>query len=645
MLVVNRSEENPILLPNRENDWEAESAFNPSILRKRGAFRMVYRAVSRRKAWHGVEMEVSSIGQAVGRDGVHFRNHSQLVKPTESWEKFGCEDPRVTEFEGRYFIFYTALSGHPFSAESIKVAVAVTKDFKKIEKHPVTPFNAKAMALFPKRVNGKIAALLTVHTDKPPARICLALFDKIEDIWSEAYWREWYKSWESHIVPFEMANQDHIELGTAPIETRLGWLVFYSYIYNYFSGPVVFGVQAALLDRKNPQTILGEIERPFMIPEEEYERYGKVPNIIFPSGACKTGKDVSFYYGAADTTGCLAKINLEHLLTELIGVKRRGLKRFEGNPILTPIESHSWEASEVFNPAALYAKGKVHILYRAMSKDNTSVFGYASSRDGLHVSERLPEPVYVPREEFEQKLNPGGNSGCEDPRLTKLGDTIYMCYTAFDGRHPPGVALTSIAATDFTAKRWKWTKPIRISSPDRDDKDAAIFPKKINGKYAILHRVDGVSIWLDLVPDLKFSGGKVLGGKILMSPLETAWDSVKIGIAGPPIETSKGWLLLYHGVSRRGGHYKVHAALLDKKDPTRILYRTRNSILKPKMAYEKEGVVPNVVFPCSAVVIKKKLFVYYGGADRVVGVATIELNKLLGDLLREVGFHSAKKRR
>ena len=246
----------------------------------------------------------------------------------------------------------------------------------------------------------------------------------------------------------------------------------------------------------------------------------------------------------------------------------------------------------------------------------------------------------MPRADFELKHVQGGNSGCEDPRLTKLGDRIYMCYTAFDGNDPPRVALSSILAADLVAKKWNWANPILISPPGLDDKDAALFPRKIGGKYFFVHRL-GSDIWIDSVDSFDFDGeNKFLGGKILMRPRDTAWDSKRIGISSPPIETPHGWLLLYHGISKRTSHYNVRAALLDIDDPTKVLYRTEDSILDPKMPYEKEGIVSNVVFPCGAAVIRGELFVYYGGADKFCAVATIALKDLLSGLLREAKFHS-----
>ncbi len=495
MARVKRSSENPILIPDADIPWQSEAAFNPSVVEGNdGRFHMLFRA-----AGGGI----SSIGHAESRDGVQFGEARPLIVPEAPWEAHGCEDPRVTAFQGRYYIFYTAVS--EFSADGIKVAVAITGDFTAIEeRHLVTPFNAKAMALFPERINGKIAAILTVNTDRPPARICIAYFDRIEDLWSKEYWDDWYAHLDDHVVAMEHNEKDHLEVGSAPLKTEDGWLIFYSYIYDYFAPPAIFGIQAALLDLKDPRIVVGEVKRPLIIPSEEYEIYGRVPSIVFPSGALIKGNEVRLYYGAADTVSCLATFRKKELIDQLLFVSRRQLKRYKGNPIIAPVAEHPWESRATFNPAALYEGGLVHILYRAMSPDNTSVMGYAVSRDGCHIKERLPEPAYVPRADFEQKKVPGGNSGCEDPRLTKIGDTLYMCYAAFDGKDPPRVAFTSIRVKDFLAHMWRWSEPKLISPAGMDDKDAALFPRKIGGKYVFLHRL-GSEIWIDAVDDLEFS--------------------------------------------------------------------------------------------------------------------------------------------
>lgn len=641
---VVRSDENPILIPRSDVPFESEATFNPCPVEDRGKIHLLYRAESGRRMIGDVDLEMSSIGYAVSRDGVHFKDRKQLIAPEFGWERYGCEDPRVTKLGGKFYIFYTAISDYPFRGEGIKIGLAITKDFKNIiAKHLVTPFNAKAMAIFPSKINGKIMAILTVNTDNPPARIGIASFDREEQIWSQEYWENWYLSLDNHSIHLERSPSDHLEVGAPPIKTKFGWLLIYSHIQNYFSPPAVFGIEAVLLDLKDPRKIIAKTDKPLMVPTEEYEKYGRVVNIVFPTGALVKGANLNIYYGSADTVGSVASVRLSDLMDDLLSRSFEVIRfeRFAYNPILSAISSHPWEAKSVFNPAAIYADSKFHLLYRAISEDNTSTMGYAGSNDGFHIEERLQEPVYIPRETFELKTEARVNSGCEDPRLTQIGDTLYMCYTAYDGKNSPRVALTSIPMTDFLAKRFNWAKPILISPPNIDDKDAAIFPRKIGGKYAILHRM-GISIWLDFVDDLNFGDNKWLGGKILMSPRAES-DSRKIGIAGPPIETKDGWLLIYHGISReKDNHYHLRAALLDLEDPTRIIVRTKNPIFEPETLYEKVGDVPNVVFSNGAVVVGDKLFVYYGGADKVIGVATIKMSELMEKLKAEAVAQAKK---
>ncbi|MBI2632956.1 MAG: glycosidase [Parcubacteria group bacterium] len=303
------------------------------------------------------------------------------------------------------------------------------------------------------------------------------------------------------------------------------------------------------------------------------------------------------------------------------------LKRAKENPIIVPDKKNVWENKATFNPAAIYLQNKVHIVYRAMSEDNTSVFGYATSQDGIHIDYRSAEPIYIPKESFEQKLTPGGNSGAEDPRLTIIGDRMYMCYAAFDGKNPPRVALTHIAIKNFLAKQWIWAKPVLISPPDMDDKDAFVFPEKIKGKYMIVHR-GGDDIDLGFTPTLDFKGDAWIEEYRWIAPRKWWWDSKKVGAAAPPLKTSDGWVMLYHGISE-DNVYRIGAVLLDLKNPVTIIGRTDNPIFEPETSYEKEGQMQNVVFPCGNVLLGKRLFMYYGGADKIVGVATIEMAKLI----------------
>ncbi len=626
-----RSEENPILIPTPDNEWEAEAAFNGCPVLSGKQVHLVYRAISSPQIMLGTKMSISTIGHATSNDGLHFMLHEQLIKPENDWERFGCEDPRVTKLGNKYYIFYTALSTYPLNAQGIKVGLAITRDFQKIEaKYPITPFNAKAMALFPGKIKGKFAAVLSVNTDNPPAKVGLALFDSEEQIWSPEYWEGWYSFLDDHVLPLRRSINDHIEIGAPPLKTKFGWLLIYSNIQNYFSPPPVFGIEAVLLDLENPAKILGRTKKPLLVPQAIYETYGRVPNIVFPSGALAKGKTLNIYYGAADTTCAVASGDLNALIEEMILTEVENIKmvRSPGNPILQPVKEHPWESKAVFNPAALYAEGRVHLVYRAMSETDISVFGYASSKDGASFDVRLTQPIYKPRRDFE-------NKGCEDPRLTLLDENLYMCYTAFDG-HLPRVALTSIKLQDFLSRSWNWTDPILISPPGIDDKDAAIFPKKIDGKYVILHRV-GRSIWLDMVDSLTLGEGNWIKGNVIMSPRQEEIIVEKIGIAAPPIETDLGWLLLYHIVTKRNNrvYYYLSAALLDIDHPWRVIARRKTPLLEPEMPYEKDGQVADVVFPCGAVVIQGQLFVYYGGADSVIGVATIKLADLLAGLSME----------
>jgi len=300
---------------------------------------------------------------------------------------------------------------------------------------------------------------------------------------------------------------------------------------------------------------------------------------------------------------------------------------------------NGWESYATFNPAAVYESGKVHLIYRAVGDKNRSVWGYASSKDGLHIDEKLDEPIFAledaeddpSKEGVKEVINlnysSGGGcyGGCEDPRITKINGRFYIPFVYFDGRTPPRVALTSINTGDFLNKKWNWKEPVFISPPGVTDKNPAILPEKINGKYVIFHRIFP-SILIDFVDDLDFDGKtKWLKGDFSINPREGRWDSRKIGVGPTPIKTKDGWLVIYHGVGDKCLHYKykVGAMLLDLNDPPRVLYRTKNSILEP----EEDDC--NITYPCGAVVINDKLFVYYGSRDLTVKVATANLDEFL----------------
>lgn len=319
------------------------------------------------------------------------------------------------------------------------------------------------------------------------------------------------------------------------------------------------------------------------------------------------------------------------------------LERAPHNPIIEP-RPYSWESKATFNPAAFKANDKIHLMYRAIGHDDSSVLGYAGSQDGYNISDRPTYAVYRRNGNFvkaDLSVQPidyisggGWNGGCEDPRLTLLGDTVYMLYTAFDGWGSLRIALTSIKLDDFEKKNWKWKNPVLISPPGEIHKNWVLFPEKINKKFAILH-----SFYPKILVDYFDSLDELNGKKFIQSnnlrPIDPSrtWDSWFRGVGPTPIKTKEGWLVLYHAMDHRNpDRYRMGALLLDLKDPTKVLYRSASPILEPEEHYENNGYKWGVVYSCGAAVKDGTLFVYYGGADKIIGVATIKLADLLNDL-------------
>ncbi len=638
MFTVKRSIHNPILSPDKNHPWEAAAAFNASPAKVGKQKVLVYRAMSEPEKLKEPHIRMSVVASSFSKDGIHFGDNKVLIAPEEHYDQYGCEDPRVTKFGKDYYIFYTGLGGFPFSAENIKVCVAKSKDLKTItERHLVTPFNSKAMALFPEKIKGKMVALLTVNSDTPPSEICLVEFEKESDMWNGDFWREWRASLDRHKLSVRRLAEDHLELGAVPVKTSKGWLVVYCHIQRYGQGDQVFGTEILLLDLKNPRNILGRTKGPIMVSDDYYENAGLTSHVLFPSGAEIDGEDFVIHYGAADTHCAIASINLKNLLKSLDPNAKKIISRYQGNPILIPRPNTPWEEGGVLNPAAIFIDGKTHILYRGTTTKNVSTIGYASSKDGFSIDERLPEPIYNPRENFEKKYGSDENFGCEDPRLMKIGDTIYMAYTGYDGS-TPRVAVTTISEIDFLAKKWNWSKPYAITPEGVPNKDAVLIPEPIEGlpagqtgKYIIMHRVSD-SICAYVLNSLDFSKEKVDQCIEIISPRRGMWDGAKVGVAAPPVKTKRGWLLFYHGVSR-STTYRVGALLLSLKDPTIVLARSAVPLFEPEEEYERKGLKNNVVFPCGLVERGKELYIYYGGGDSVVAVASMKTEDILKTLL------------
>jgi predicted GH43/DUF377 family glycosyl hydrolase len=331
--------------------------------------------------------------------------------------------------------------------------------------------------------------------------------------------------------------------------------------------------------------------------------------------------------------------------------KMHQLERHDNNPILSPRTENYWEMKATFNPGAVYADKRVHLLYRAIGSDDISALGYASSTDGATFTERPGEPAYRPfttkNTDHKKSVAPpidvayfsggGWNGGVEDPRLTLIDDTLYLTYTAFDGWGSVRIALSSIKLEDFLKRRWKeWKKPALISPPGEIHKNWVLFPEKINGKFAILHGITP-SILIEYVDSLDFDDNVFIKSSRPSNDKVTlrkgVWDSRVRGVGPPPIKTSDGWLMLYHAIDERDpGRYKLGAMLLDINDPTKILYRSQAPILEPDFDYENSGFKSGVIYSCGAVVKDGELYVYYGGGDSVTCVAMANLATFLREL-------------
>ena len=297
------------------------------------------------------------------------------------------------------------------------------------------------------------------------------------------------------------------------------------------------------------------------------------------------------------------------------------LKRHRLNPILKPLSLNPWEALNVFNCGVVYHNALFHMFYRAQGVDYVSYIGYAVSADGIHFN-RLRDPVLSPADEWETR-------GVEDPRITYLADEarFIMAYTAYS---PLGITPMFAESTNLIT--WRRIGPLVTGE---DNKDHVLFPRKIKGRYVTFHRRPP-SIWIATSEDLKHWDDFA----VAMEPREEAWDCNRVGAAGVPIETEEGWLVIYHAYYF-DRFYRLGVCLLDLDDPTRVIARPASFIIEPREPWEIKGDVPNVIFSTANPVVSTAVgvpsdertadivYVYYGGADRVIGLATCELDELL----------------
>jgi predicted GH43/DUF377 family glycosyl hydrolase len=303
--------------------------------------------------------------------------------------------------------------------------------------------------------------------------------------------------------------------------------------------------------------------------------------------------------------------------------------RHDANPILSAAD-WPYPAHSVFNPGATrLSDGTTLLLCRVEDRRGHSHLTAARSKNGIDgwvVDDRptlLPEPESYPEELW----------GIEDPRITYVEDLgrYAVAYTAFS-KGGPGVALA--LTSDFrTFERMGLIM-------QADDKDAALLPRRIDGNYALIHRPiadSGAHIWVSFSPDLRNWGGHKL---VLPARRGAWWDANKVGLSPPLIETTRGWLMIYHGVrhTASGSLYRLGVALFDLERPDHCLLRGDEWVFGPEARYECEGDVANVAFPCGYTVgdDKDTLHLYYGGADTCIALATGSIRRVL-DWLDEHG--------
>ena len=303
---------------------------------------------------------------------------------------------------------------------------------------------------------------------------------------------------------------------------------------------------------------------------------------------------------------------------------REMFHRFSGNPIIQASD-FPYMMNAVLNPGATTLDGKTLLLLRVEDRTGLSSLAVATSDDGLTGWE-------IDRERFLEPLLDGFEEhwGIEDPRITKVGQEYYVVYTGYSKAGP----LVCLAKTaDFVSG-----ERCGVLQPP-EDKDAALFPETFGGRWALIHRPAtamagmGAHVWISFSPDLKHWGDS----RVLLPAREGGWwDAGKVGLGPPPLRTTMGWLVCYHGVRTTvsGSLYRVGLALLDLDDPSVVLGRGNEWVLGPREPYERQGDVPGVVFPCGWVLRDDgdTLHMYYGAADSVVAVAEASLSELLNHL-------------
>ncbi|MBM3255878.1 MAG: pesticidal protein Cry7Aa [Candidatus Moranbacteria bacterium] len=327
---------------------------------------------------------------------------------------------------------------------------------------------------------------------------------------------------------------------------------------------------------------------------------------------------------------------------------------------------HKFENEAVLNPGCIEENEVIHMFYRAVEKGNYSTLGYCQLDKNNRLIERHDKPFMVPQFDYEKH-------GIEDPRIQKIGDTYYLFYTAYDGKNARiayalsrdlktfekrglvSPSMTYDEAEDIFRKscglqeKYFLFESFYKEKHGLDvllwEKDAFLLPEKIKGKFVLFHRIlpgiqivhfkdfeelKSIAFWKEYL--------KNLGKNIVIDPKN--WFEIRnVGGGCPPIETKKGWLLIYHAVedTNHGKVYHAAVALLDKKNPLKVLSRLNYPLFSPNEPWERIGVVNNVVFPTSAILRSGRVTVFYGAADQLIAAKSFKLSDLLDELKKNKG--------
>ena len=329
------------------------------------------------------------------------------------------------------------------------------------------------------------------------------------------------------------------------------------------------------------------------------------------------------------------------------------ITRHPKNPIVVP-GKFDYRRVSVFNPGVIYDKGVFYMYERAagsLRPFKTSI-GLLKSADGVHFDVVSDKPIFT----ADVLGYPDGS--VEDARVVKIDGLFYMCYAlqpyAFDC-WPTGVAVPNYYPhflwTENNVAPMRTRSGIAVSEdgenftqlsyttpPEIDDRDNALFPEKIDGRFAILRRpmeyvgkqygTEMPGMWISFSDDLH----QWTDPELVATAEETQWEGFKIGAAATPLKTDDGWLVLYHGVDA-ASVYRVGVMMLDLKDPRKVIARCPKPIMEPEEYYEKTGlVINNTIFPTANIIHNGDIYIYYGCCDTSISLATVPLSEMLGHL-------------